>query len=176
MLPCVVTDALGGFTYTGVPEFTRVRVGVSKSTYFPIESLVDTTDQDGTLSGFMLTQGLITIAVSSGTTTTFDPNLPAVSVTVKDPQTDLTLSGYSISIDPPAGDGPYYIDNGSIVMNGTQTTIDGTAFIINVPVGTYDVNVSGPGTCTASFIDDDPNEHTAPLINPAQFVIVFDCQ
>lgn len=174
VLPCVPTNALGAFVYPGVPENSRVRVGASLAGYFPIETLIDTADTDGTLNAFMLGTGIITLGLNS-IGVTFDPSKPAISVVVRD-LANQPLPGYSVSTTPQNGDGPYYIDGTSISPTATATTNSGVAFIVNMDIGTYDLNVTGPATCNASFITDDPNTHTAPLISASQFVIVFDCQ
>ncbi len=172
-LPCVTSNASGAFSYGGVPENTRVRVGASKNLYFPVETLIDTTDVDGTLTAFMLSRGIITIGLNA-VGVTFDDQKPAISVTVRN-LANQPLAGYVISTTPTSGEGPFYIDGTSISTTATETTQSGTAFIVNMDPGTYDVNVSGPAACTASFINDDPNTHAAPLINAAQFVVIFDC-
>lgn len=180
VLPCVATNGLGAFVYPGVPENSRVRVGASLTGYFPIETLIDTTDVNGVLNAFMLGTGIISLVVNGlPGNPTFDQNQGAVSVLVRN-LANQSLAGYSIAMTPePVGaEGPYYVNaqNDSIDINLTATSTAGIGFFFNVDLADYDVTVSGPAPCTASFINDDPNTHTAPLINAAQFVIVFDCQ
>lgn len=174
-LPCTPTDAMGAFTYVGVHANTRHRVGASLTNYFPIETLIDTGDIDGTLTGFMIAEGIIELGLQSGAGVTWDKSLAAISVTVRN-LANQPQAGYSVTLTPDAGEGPFYLTSNSIDPNATSTTTAGTAFFVNIPFGDYDVDVTGPANCTASFIDDDPNQHVAPLERAAQFVIVFDCQ
>ncbi len=177
-LPCVMTDALGAFTYPGIPEDTRVRVGVSKDLFFPVESLIDTTTTDGTLTAFMVSQGIIQIAVSSLMLGyPFDDTKPAIAVVTRD-LADVPVAGYSISLNPPTGEQPLFLtdDGASIDPLLTATSAAGIGFVVNADVGMYTLTVSGPAVCNAAYIVDNTNQHTAPLINPALFVIVFDCQ
>lgn len=172
-LGCVTADAQGAFTFPGIPASTRIRVRASANGYVPSEGLVDTGTEDSTTGGVLFSSGLVSLAFTlSGIT--WDSSKPAVAVLVQD-AAGAALAGYSVSIAPASGDGPYYPVGTGIPANGTATGDRGAAIFINLDAGDYTVTVTGPSACT-SAVASDPNTAPAPVADPAMFAAVFECE
>lgn len=152
-IPCVTTDANGGYVLAGLPAKTRVTATVEKEGYFPVSAAFITRTTDFTIDTVLLKTELVKAAFTAADIA-FDTTKGALFVRAYDPALGLnsTVAGIMGEVSPDAGEGPIYNNSSSIPSDATETSTSGTWAVVNLDAGTYQVRSTGTGrTCPGTF-------------------------
>ena len=161
-LGCVTTDESGRYTFPGLPRNTAVRFKVTKSGYLGDIVVIDVRDVDrDDINGALFEQSLMS-SVFADAGITYDPSKGIVGWSLDQEGGMIGASGYTVSLAPSGGDGPFYASGFSVDPALTNTNEMGAALVINLENGDYVASAEGPGTCTPHF-----EKESAPMTWPA---------
>jgi hypothetical protein len=170
-IPCVTTQADGSFMMTRLPVRTNVLLTLKKAGYLPTVVPIETasTDTDGRGSPAYLAPAMgedpgIGQAIdwqNAGQIAIFGINYSASG--------SLAGTGTTVTLGPPSGEGPYYLD-------GQQRLVSSATSFVNIGAAYYNVE---PGTYTLTFaaqtLDCEPlmfpfGQAGFPITTPAHSV------
>jgi hypothetical protein len=149
---CVSSDASGAYSISNVPKNTQVEFQVKAPGFINALGVFDVKDVDRNDINAALLDEQIAVGLFEDAGITYDPTQGAIVAAVSDPAVMHGASGYSFTLTPSAGEGPYYTSPTAVLPSATATTDAGGVGFINLPAGDYTVEATGPGACTSNAI------------------------
>ena len=156
-VPCATTDADGRYVLAEVPGFAEVTITLEKSGFVPAMVPLSTRDADTSVSLDLAT--LSTAQIFASTAGYGWPPSGGILVVEAETAAHSAVAGVSVSLDPPQGTGPVYVDESETPDPALDvTSAAGWGSYGDVPAGRYALHAAAKsGACTAElgFARDD---------------------
>jgi hypothetical protein len=167
---CVTSNDVGEYSFPNLPKNTRVYFEVSGPNVVPATVYMDFESEDVTANGVAFDEALLT-SLYTDAGLTIDLTKGHVIVGVFDEQlSDGNAAGYSATLSPSGGEGPYVSDGAEISTTATKTDSAGVLTFINLDDGEYTAVIDGPGPCQAASPVAYDGNNTAPFRVKAGFI------
>jgi hypothetical protein len=151
VVACVQADGDGNYTLPGLPKNSDVLIRASRPGYFTAQAIFVIGDADRSNVNSVLFDEDVLSSIYTDAGLTFDKAKGHIGVVLTDPGPN-SASGYTVSVSPASGDGPYYLDGTAINTGLSATSDSGTAAFANMDDGDYTVTVSGADPCTDDLV------------------------
>jgi hypothetical protein len=136
---CTTTNAQGQFALYELPEEVYFILSMSKSGY---QSNLQLAFPYTTTSGLMFTEGEIAASAQAVQVTYPAENTGSLAFVALD-TSGAPVAGYSVSISPSAGSGPFYGNASDTLDNSlTSSSATGWGVFFNLPAGSYSLDFS----------------------------------
>jgi hypothetical protein len=141
-IACVTTDDLGNYELPGIPDNAKVSIHYAAEGYLSLLWMFDASQNTTAWNPLMIpAEAPPAWAPPLGV----EPSPAKGSVLARAAYPEgAGFPQASISLEPPSGDGPFYIDGGGPAMGLSETTGDGRAYIFNVDPGATEVAYAIP--------------------------------